>query len=552
MHDLNEISGTESDSYDICIIGTGPAGIVLCSELADTGLRICVLESGGLRKNRHNDDLRKVISEGINIKDYSRERVVGGASVTWSGLSSPLDRVDMGNRSFINVPGWPISREELLPYWEKASEKYRFPKLSAFEKFYDLRDKSQLQPKWINISEKIFLAAAKPQRFGKEFGSLFENKNVTLIYNATVLKLEGVKNGENNIIDRAIVIKSGGDEYSIRAGLFVLATGGIENARLLLNSTNLYKNGLGNEYDQVGRYFMNHPKNSYGEIKLKKPLRDDAPYFFGCLRGGYAGFAGLRLNEEVQLDMGVLNSYVRLEPIFSWSRNPGVGGAVFLAKKAESLLNAWKNFKSGETVPLRDYSETGDDNELEGERSTLAGIYKACLAVLFHIPSVARYTYVRFASKKKPVIKRIGIRNFMEMEPNFDNRITLSDKKDANGEFIPVVTHKPSELDRRSLIALYNIMAEELAKNDIGELKTGLGFETEWPINQDASHHLGSTRMGNNPADSVVNSDLRLHSVKNVYCAGGSVFSTSGCANPTFTICALSIRLANHLKKILL
>ena len=203
-------------------------------------------------------------------------------------------------------------------------------------------------------------------------------------------------------------------------------------------------------------------------------------------------------------------------------------------------------------MPLRDYSETGDDNELDGEKSVLVGVYRACLAVLFHMPSVARYAYVRFVSKKKPVIKRIGIRNFMEMEPKFDNRITLSDKRDANGEFIPVVSHKPSEIDRRSLILLYNVLVGELAKNDIGELKTGLETETEWPINQDASHHLGATRMGNDPTTSVVNKDLRLHGAENVYCAGGSVFSTSGCANPTFTICALSIRLADHFKKILL
>ena len=551
MPDLNEISEIKSEPYDICIIGTGPAGIVLCSELADTGLRICVLESGGLRKDSHNDDLRKVISEGINVKDYSRERILGGASTTWSGLSSTLDPIDMGDRSFLKIPGWPISRDELMPYWEKAVERYRFPKLSAFEKFYDLRNKGQLQPRWKNISEKVFLAASKPQRFGKEFGSVFEKKNVTLFYNATVLRLEGMNTGGGKKVNEAIVVSSGGQKHSIKSGFFVLATGGIENARLLLNSTNLCKNGLGNEHDQVGRYFMNHPKNSYGEIKLKKPLRDDVPYFFGCLKDGYAGFAGLRLNEETQLNLGVLNSYIRLEPVFPWSRNPGVGGAVFLAKKAESLLNKWKSSKLGEIVPLRDYSETGDDNQLQDEKSDLTGFLKACFAVLFHMPSVMQYAYARFVIKKKPAIKKIGIRNFMEMEPNFENRITLSNKRDVNGEFIPIVSHRPSDLDRRSLITLYDILSGELDKNDIGKLKSGLEAETEWPINQDASHHLGATRMGDNPATSVVNRDLCLHGAENVYCIGGSVFPTSGCANPTFTICALSIRLADHFKRIL-
>lgn len=551
MRDLNEISELEPESYDLCIIGTGPAGIVLCSELAATGLRICVLESGGWRKNGHNDELRKVISEGIEIKDHSRERVVGGASSTWSGLSAPLDGVDMAERPFLKVPGWPISREELRPYWAAAGERYRFPKFSAFENFSHLRSQSQLQPKWKNISEKIFLAAGQPQRFGKEFQALFEKENITLFYNATVLNLEGIKTGDKNRVGHAVVVTPNGKKHIIQARFFILATGGIENVRILLNSTNLCQEGLGNEYDQVGRYFMNHPKNNFGVIKLAKPFRDDASYFFGCLKDGYAGYAGLRLKEETQLAMGVLNSYIRLEPIFPWSDNSGVGGAIFLAKKAEYLLNKWKKSQSKETTPLRDYAETGDDNQFQTESNSWSGLIKAGLAVLFHLPSVVQYTYARLVKKNKPVIKKIRVRNFMEMEPNPENRVTLSREKDLNGQFIPLVSHRPSELDRRSLVALHCRLAEELKENSLGELKGVLiNEEKDWPINQDASHHMGATRMGHDPATSVVNQDLRLHGAENVYCAGSSVFPTSGCANPTFTICALSIRLAEHLKKI--
>lgn len=547
MRDLNDILEISPEPYDVCIIGSGPAGIVLSAELADTDLRICILESGGLVKNTYNDKLRRVNSRGINIKEYSRERIVGGASTVWSGLSAPLDEVDMSERKFLKVPGWPITIDDLKPYWKLAAERYRFPAKNIFDKFQELRNQSTIKIRWNNISEKIFIAPSSPQRFAKEFPAALDRAGVDFFYNATVLRLEGEVDREHKIAKRVVIISSNKKRHIVNARFFILAAGGIENARLLLSSNDLCKNGLGNENDQVGRYFMNHPKNNYGVIRLKKSIQDD-PYFFGCLKEGYAGFAGLRLNNNIQKEGNLLNSYLRFEPIFQWSRSPGVEGLVYLVKQAEGFLNIWKKSKSGQIIPIRDYSETGDDIFLQTEGIVFIRIIKACLAILFHLPSVINYVYYRL-TRNKPEIWKIGIRNFMEMEPDPENRIILSKEKDINGQYVPEVILEPKELDKNSLIELHKTVAKELELNGIGKLESNLRQESIWPVNQDASHHLGTTRMGDDPSTSVVNKNLCLHTVDNVYCAGGSVFPTSGCANPTFTICALSIRLAEHLKK---
>jgi choline dehydrogenase-like flavoprotein len=544
IRNLKDIEELSEEPYDLCIIGTGPASIVLCSELAGTKLRICVLESGGLSKNNFQDRLRNVFSEGMTIKDHSRERVFGGASTTWSGLSSLLDPIDMADRPFLKVPGWPIGYDELVPYW-KAAERYRFPFFEAFEEFAGLREKGQLRPVWNRISEKIFLGSVPPQRFAAEFGSVFQKESIDLFYNATVLRLEASAN-KTGSIDRAAVVSSA-RTHIVRAKYFVLATGGIENARLLLSSTDLCPHGLGNEHDQVGRYFMNHPKNNYGTVTLSKPVTD-APYFFGCLWNGYAGFAGLRINEKIQHQLGILNSYVRFDPLFPWSNNDGVESVIFLAKKIQNLLKYWK--KSKTVTPLRDYAETGDDSLLQNKKYRLGDYAKMITTILWNMPVVIRYTLARLSRKHKPVIRKMRLRNFMEMEPHPDNRVILSAQMDANGQRIPLVRHAPTELDRQSLIKLHEILKEELSALGIGSLDGDLGSEIEWPINQDASHHMGATRMGDDRKTSVVNKDLRLHGAWNVYCAGSSVFPTSGCANPTYTICALSIRLAEHLKRV--
>jgi choline dehydrogenase-like flavoprotein len=136
------------------------------------------------------------------------------------------------------------------------------------------------------------------------------------------------------------------------------------------------------------------------------------------------------------------------------------------------------------------------------------------------------------------------------MEPSSGNRVTLSDARDVNGQPLARVRHRCTELDRRSMVELHRALREELSANGIGELEGDLERAEPWPIDQDASHHMGSTRMGLDPRTSVVDPELRVHGTANVWVAGSSVFPTSGCANPTYTIVALSIRLARHLRNV--
>ena len=158
------------------------------------------------------------------------------------------------------------------------------------------------------------------------------------------------------------------------------------------------------------------------------------------------------------------------------------------------------------------------------------------------------YLLHRLYPRKELLVKTIRLRNFMEMEPRAVNRLTLDKKLDRNGQPLPIVTLNTSNLDQHSLIELHRLFIKEVTENNIGTVESGLNVADPWPVTSDASHHLGGTRMGRDILTSVVNCNLRVHSVSNLYVLGGSVFPTSGCANPTYTICALAIRLAEHLK----
>ncbi|MCC7173004.1 MAG: GMC family oxidoreductase [Planctomycetes bacterium] len=534
--------------YDVCIVGSGPAGTTVAVELADSGLRVAVLESGTQKTSARGDRLRRVDSVGITIKDYSRERVLGGASSTWAGLSSPLDPIDFERRPWLVAPGWPFARAELEPYYEAAAARYRFPPRSCFapDGFARLRAKSPLQPAFERLDEKVFLARATPQHFGREHRAVYERELVDLWVDATVLRLEA--NGAGSHVDAVSVRTSNGRTERLRARSFVLACGGIENARLLLLSRAADGRALGNTNDQVGRWFMNHPKNYFGVLRLANPV-EAAPYWFGCLHDGFAGYGGLRLTEDEQRRRRVLNSYVRFEPLFPWSDNRGVEAFILLVKRATFVLRSFTRTKAGEVIELRDYAETGDDSTLQNERKGIVGWLGVIGLVLINLHRVAQYVFFRLVKAVRPKIRRVRLRNFMEMEPRAEHRVTLAGERDEDGKELPRVTHAPTELDRRSLIELHTTLRAEFERTGLGRLEGELERAEPWPIDQDASHHLGATRMGNDPATSVVDADLKVHGVDNLFCAGGSVFPTSGCANPTFTIVALSIRLARHLRE---
>lgn len=547
--DLDAGTG-ELPEYDLCIVGSGPAGATVAQELVGSGLRICVLESGREKPTAHGDRLREVVSEGIHIKDWSRERVLGGASTSWAGLSSPLDRTDMGPRPWLDQPGWPIEREELLPYYEKAAAGYRFPPLAHFsaEGFGALRRKGDRQPAWSAVEEKVFLAADEPQDFSKECRATLEGEAVDCYLDATVVELRTKDGGPR--VQTALLRTRGGRELELRARAFVIATGGLENARLLLASTDRHPVGLGNEHDQVGRYLMNHPKNYGGILTFAEPV-EELPYYFGCLYQGFAGYAGFRLSEEELEQRGLLNAYVRLEPLFPWSDNPGIEALVALVKRSKFFFGRWKKRQRGKIVALRDYSETGDDSEVQNARKRFFDWLGLVGTILLHLPGVVQYAWFRTVAKQRPKIRRARLRNFMEMEPDPENRVLLAEERDPYGSPRALVRHRPSERDKRSLVELHAVLAEELSANGLGSLSSDLEDADPWPIDQDASHHMGTTRMGTDPVRSVVDPSGRLHGVENVYLAGASVFPTSGCANPTFTIVALSIRLAEHLRRTL-
>ena len=549
IHDADTLRDGQTLDYDLCVIGSGPAGMTIANELSAARLRLCLLESGQQRRTAHAEALKRATWEGIELKTYSRERVLGGASTTWAGLSAPLDPIDFGPRHHLRGLSWPFGGDTLVPFYERASRHYGFPPLEALAHRGPCAPDPSAQPGLAGdeLEEKPFMAATEPRDFGAAHGPLFDAAHGPDCYlDASVKELRG--RGDTQRVREALVMTRSGKRLHVRARAFVIAAGGIENARLLLNSTDICSAGLGNEHDQLGRGMMNHPKMNIGVIELSEPA-PDWPYYFGAMQHGFAGYVGLRLSEAIQRERGLLNSYVRLEPLYPWSGNPGVESLISLVKRCQAVFRLWKKRHHNEQIALRDYAETGDDSTIQNEYRGLSGHARRIGHILRHLPRVMQYAHARLRPAHAPAIQRISVRHFLEMAPAPENRVTLSDARDAHGYPLPHVRHQLSELDKRSICAVHEALGQAVEREGLGKLHSSLRVDSpELDRLDEASHHLGTTRMGIDPTRSVVDPDGKLHEVSNVYLAGGSVFPSSGCANPTYTIVALSIRLADHLR----
>jgi choline dehydrogenase-like flavoprotein len=157
-------------------------------------------------------------------------------------------------------------------------------------------------------------------------------------------------------------------------------------------------------------------------------------------------------------------------------------------------------------------------------------------------------------ASRKPAPTSLGVRMGVgcacEQTPNRNSRVSLSEQTDALGLRQARLDWQLTEQDRRSLIANIEALGREFAATGIGRLRPLLADDGRWePMVGGGSHHMGTTRMSDDPKQGVVDRNGRVHGLDNLYIAGSSIFPTSGSANPTLNILALAYRLADHLER---
>lgn len=476
---------------DVCIAGAGAAGITMALDLRASGLSVILLESGGFRREAQTQGLSAGRMIGINTWNLRsmRIRAFGGATGHWEGWCRPLMPQDFEVRDYMPNSGWPIRYNELLPWYARACETLE---IGAFEWDAPARAKAMgtdVLATGTTIDHRYY-QYSPPTRFARVYGGALEQaENVRVIAHANVTDIRLEENGGRveSFTCRTLAKK----EFHVRAHRFVLALGGIENPRVLLAARSQQPHGVANADDVVGRYFMEHP-HYYGSVGLVHAAKLDLSFY-------------TRMPSDLKRANGTS------VPVM------GAFGLAADVARSERVLNFTAAFH-----PVKADAETG----------VLASAQMQALVMR----GSAGYQAAQLAIRA-------------EQSPLAESRVTLTDQRDPLG--MPRVA-----LDWR-------IAAEDDVQLHRGLVRVGrelaaAGIARAWIPGESSrfvwrpspgGHHLGTTRMGTDPATSVVDADCRTHHVENLYIAGSSVFPTGGEANPTLTIVALAHRLADTLKR---
>lgn len=510
--DSRQISNGQKYSADICIIGAGAAGITIAREFAGHAQSVILLESGGLNFDQRIQELGSAEIAGRKLKDAlkGRMRYFGGSTNHWGGQCVPLQPGDFEKRPGIARSGWPFTYDEIVPYYRRAHEVL---KIGAFD--YDATRLSRD----LNLSLFPFSPATvqsvasryNPLRFGLEYGQLLNdaaNIKVMLFANVTAINLDSSHNFVRDVAVRTFA----GNAFTVTAKKIVLATGGIENARILLSSNHDQPKGLGNQHDLVGRFFQGHLWRPAGRI----------------VPAGNTPFLRAYVDRFDYQDRASVGFHIALPDRLAIDRQlPKFRSEIAVGSP---LLEAGKRVRRA----------------LKNPRKTLS--YED-IGVLASRPLD---TANRLICEVDPTPEYYLLNNYTEQLPNPESRIMLSHRRDAMGQSLSKIDWRISPQDWQGLIAAQHIIAHEVGRSGFGRMKIELPEQPEHTLDRVGTgyHHIGTTRMHEDPRQGVVDGNARVHGLANLFVAGSSVFPTGGWPNPTLTIVALSVRLADHLKTV--
>lgn len=516
-------AGTELVT-DVCIIGSGAAGLTLARELAGSHRDVLLMEAGGLKRDAATEtDTFETDSTGEPLRNPlpGRVRVFGGSTTAWFGRIATPDPIEFAPRPWVTCEGWPLTLDELQPWLQRAADILELPdadQLATGGSATDIASNPVCEHP--DADTRTFLWAKGTEMAPRASEVLGSAANVRVVVRAAAV--EFVPGESASCIAYLVASRPEGRRFVVRASTYVLATGGIENPRLLLASNSVWPAGVGNQRGLVGRFYMDHPRDeSSARVELRGLPARKLQLLRALAQPGHIGAGSIQrrlvFNETAEQRERLLHH--------SLHGYLGFPGDDVAGLQAARRVTSWVGTRPALRQVVRDSSLVVRDAH--------------------HLARVA-------AGKVNPwrMPDRFVVVDQMEQVPDPRSRLTLNwDIRDSLGLPRPRLNWRVGDDTYVSQRRMHELFADILKRAGIPGFSSRLLDDPDYrPQLLDMKHPMGTTRMGRTAETGVVDPNCRVHGVENLYIAGSSVFPVGGHANPTLLIVALAARLAARLK----
>ncbi len=529
---------------DVVIVGSGPAGLSLAHALRNTTKKVLLIETGG---DAPADAATRALSVGTNEHAFSpapsegnRIRQIGGNANAWN-LMRPngeagvrmveLDDVDFQARSSTGGTGWPFTKAALQPWYDKASTLLEMVPFNTLPTTHGLQS-DLITTRYAQVAPvRMFIERMKSETIAAP--------NVTVMTDATLLKIN-IDNGPNPLVTSIVVGALDGARCTIAASEVVLAGGGFENPRQLLMADRVRGTGL-SETGPLGRYLMEHPMDASDFVRAAPADRDKAVFpavldMSDKHESVRIAYLTVRPDVVAAQDLLGMSTWVFPRPI-RWQPAEGANALRFLAGRG--------------VPPTYPHGRTGVAAKVEAVRRIVTA--PGSVAYWLSKGKVGDKTSGNLINRAGWAPSGTGKSDFafhnltriIEQSPSAQNRVELGRSNDSFGLPQAHIHWKWTDQDVSGTLRTKWIVDNEIERLGLG---TVMNRSLEHAV-PGAAHVLGATRMGIHADSGVVDANCQVHGVRNLYVNGSSVFPVGGWANPTYTIIALSLRLAAHLQR---
>jgi choline dehydrogenase-like flavoprotein len=498
----------------VCIIGGGIAGLSLATRLAGRGVDVHLLEAGGLHEEERSQGLyyTEMAAECHRGSNDGRFRTFGGSSTQWGGQILPFTDDVFSPKPGLPNLAWPITEDELTPYYDDVQSILGVDQLPFTEKLLPALGYATPKPspdirvrfsKWTPFSKRNLAQTVGAEALAHPRITVFTHANAACVVRDPT---------DPSRIGSVKVLSYDKREFTFTASHFIVCAGTVESCRLLLCSPD-----VPNPHDQIGRYFHDHV--AYHAALFHSPARERIPEMTGPFYvGGTLHSCKFEASNELREREKLLCAMAHVVVI-----EPEDSGTAAIRNLLRSLQHG--RVKEAITANL--------------------------LPMLRGAGDVARLLYYSRFKKRRAISKRAVLRLNIDVEqaPNPDNRVMLSPTHtDALGLPVTIVDWRIGKIEQDTAGRFAHFVRAYLQS---------LGYDPqEWdhtltdgamPRMLDTNHAMGGLRMGDDPASSVVDRNLTVHGVKNLHIASCAVFPSGSSSNPTFTMMALTLRLADRL-----